>query len=83
MVNPPDTAMASGIQVAIPDVTAADLIIAPSRSNPMVALRIGGQGDVANTHVVWSPSYGPDVPTPVFRWSDQTNHQGRIGLRRI
>jgi outer membrane protein assembly factor BamB len=42
-----------------------DLIIAPSRVNPMVALRTGGQGDVSQTHVVWKSSNGPDVPTPV------------------
>jgi outer membrane protein assembly factor BamB len=42
-----------------------DLIIAPSRINPMVALRTGGQGDISQTHVVWSSANGPDVPTPV------------------
>ncbi len=42
-----------------------DLIIAPSRINPMVALRAGGKGDVSTTHVVWSSPNGPDVPTPV------------------
>lgn len=42
-----------------------DLIIAPSRINPMVALKAGGQGDIGNTHVVWKSEHGPDVPTPV------------------
>jgi hypothetical protein len=42
-----------------------DLIIAPSRINPMVVLRAGGQGDISRTHVVWSSTNGPDVPTPV------------------
>ena len=42
-----------------------DLIIAPSRVSPMVALRPGGSGDVAGSHVAWTFQRGPDVPTPV------------------
>jgi outer membrane protein assembly factor BamB len=42
-----------------------DLIIAPTRNNPLTAIRPGGTGDVAGTHVVWSFAQGPDVPTPV------------------
>jgi len=42
-----------------------DLIIAPTRNNPMVAIRAGGKGDVAATHVAWTFAQGPDVPTPV------------------
>ena len=42
-----------------------DLIIAPTRVSPMVAMRPGGSGDVAKTHVVWTFAQGPDVPTPV------------------
>lgn len=42
-----------------------NLIIAPTRNNPMVAMRPGGSGDVAGSHVVWSFAQGPDVPTPV------------------
>ena len=42
-----------------------DLIIAPTRNNPMVAIKPGGSGDVAGTHVVWTFAQGPDVPTPV------------------
>lgn len=42
-----------------------DLIIAPTRNNPMVAIRPGGKGDVAASHVVWTFAQGPDVPTPV------------------
>jgi outer membrane protein assembly factor BamB len=41
------------------------LIIAPTRNNPMVAMRPGGSGDVASTHVAWTFAQGPDVPTPV------------------
>lgn len=42
-----------------------DLIIAPTRVSPMVAMRPGGSGDVAATHVAWTFMQGPDVPTPV------------------
>ena len=41
------------------------LIIAPSRNDPIVAVRPGGNGDVAATHVAWKFAQGPDVPTPV------------------
>lgn len=41
------------------------LIVAPSRNNPLVAIRPGGTGDVSATHVAWSFARGPDVPTPV------------------
>lgn len=44
---------------------AGDLIIAPSRNNPLVALRSGGVGDVSRSHVAWAFQRGPDVPTPV------------------
>jgi outer membrane protein assembly factor BamB len=50
--------------VASPTIV-GDLIIAPTRNNPMVAMRPGGNGDVAKTHVVWEFAQGPDVPTPV------------------
>jgi outer membrane protein assembly factor BamB len=50
--------------VASPTIV-GDLIIAPSRNSPMVAMRPGGRGDVARTHVVWEYAQGPDVPTPV------------------
>jgi outer membrane protein assembly factor BamB len=41
------------------------LIIAPTRNNPLVAMRPGGSGDVAATRVAWTFAQGPDVPTPV------------------
>ena len=50
--------------VASPTVV-GDLIIAPTRNNPMVAIRPGGKGDVAESHVAWTFAQGPDVPTPV------------------
>lgn len=42
-----------------------DLVVAPTRENPLTALRLGGQGDITDTHVVWQFASGPDVPTPV------------------
>ena len=42
-----------------------ELIIAPSRERPMLAMRPGGRGDVAGSHILWQFQHGPDVPTPV------------------
>ena len=42
-----------------------DMIYAPSRERPMLALKAGGRGDVTRSHVLWSFNNGPDVPTPV------------------
>jgi outer membrane protein assembly factor BamB len=42
-----------------------DMIIAPSRERPMLALKAGGRGDVTGSHVLWTFTSGPDVPTPV------------------
>ena len=42
-----------------------DVIVAPSRERPIIALRAGGRGDVTRSHVLWSSGNGPDVPTPV------------------
>jgi outer membrane protein assembly factor BamB len=42
-----------------------DMIYAPSRERPMLALKAGGRGDVTKSHVLWSFNFGPDVPTPV------------------
>jgi outer membrane protein assembly factor BamB len=41
------------------------LVIAPTRNNPLVAVRPGGSGDVAKSHIAWTFAQGPDVPTPV------------------
>ena len=46
-------------------VMASGLIIAPSRNNPLVAIRPGGKGDISSSHIAWSFQRGPDVPTPV------------------
>ncbi len=45
-------------------VALGDLVIAPSRVRPMLAVRAGGKGDVTETNRVWSFDQGPDVPTP-------------------
>jgi outer membrane protein assembly factor BamB len=41
------------------------IIIAPSRERPMLVMKPGGRGDVAQSHVMWEFQNGPDVPTPV------------------
>jgi outer membrane protein assembly factor BamB len=42
-----------------------DMVYAPSRERPLLALRGGGRGDVTTSHLVFSFDNGPDVPTPV------------------
>lgn len=42
-----------------------DVIYAPTRVKPLLALRAGGRGDITTSHVLWSTPNGPDVPTPV------------------
>jgi len=42
-----------------------DIIYAPTRVKPLLALKAGGRGDISNSHVLWSTPNGPDVPTPV------------------
>ena len=42
-----------------------NIIYAPTRNKPLLALKAGGRGDVTSSHVLWSTVNGPDVPTPV------------------
>ena len=42
-----------------------EIIIAPTRERPMLAIKAGGRGEITNTHLLWSFDNGPDVPTPV------------------
>ncbi len=42
-----------------------DIVIAPSRERPILAIRAGGRGDVTTSHKLWEFGNGPDVPTPV------------------
>jgi len=47
-------------------VPVGDLIIAPSRVKPLLAIRAGSTGNVTESHTVWRLTRGgPDVPTPV------------------
>jgi outer membrane protein assembly factor BamB len=46
-------------------VVSGDLVVAPTRVKPLLALRAGGRGDVSTSHRVWSFDNGPDVPTPI------------------
>jgi outer membrane protein assembly factor BamB len=45
-------------------VAAGDVVVAPTRVRPMMAVRGFGRGDVSRTHVLWTFDQGPDVPTP-------------------
>jgi hypothetical protein len=42
-----------------------DIIYAPTRVKPLLALKAGGRGDITTSHLLWSTPNGPDVPTPV------------------
>jgi len=42
-----------------------DIIYAPTRVRPLLALKAGGRGDISSSHLLWSTVNGPDVPTPV------------------
>ena len=44
-----------------------DLIYAPTRQKPLLALRTGGTGDISESHLVWKyeGAGGPDVPSPI------------------
>lgn len=55
----------SAYRIVASPVVFGDLIYAPSRERPILALKPGGRGDVLKSHVVWSFDSGPDVPTPV------------------
>jgi outer membrane protein assembly factor BamB len=46
-------------------VVSGDMIYAPTRVKPLLAIRAGGRGDITETHRAWSFQNGPDVPTPV------------------
>jgi outer membrane protein assembly factor BamB len=42
-----------------------DVIYAPTRVKPLLAIKAGGRGDITESHRLWSFQNGPDVPTPV------------------
>jgi outer membrane protein assembly factor BamB len=51
-------------------VAVGDLVVAPTRIRPMLALRAFGRGDVTKSHRLWSFDNGPDVPTPATDGKD-------------
>ena len=42
-----------------------EIVVSPSRQNPVVGLKPGGRGDITRTHLAWQFDRGPDVPSPV------------------
>jgi outer membrane protein assembly factor BamB len=42
-----------------------NIIYAPTRVKPLLAIKAGGRGDITETHRLWAFPNGPDVPTPV------------------
>ncbi len=44
-----------------------DIIYAPTRKKPLLALRAGGTGDISESHLLWKyeGSGAPDVPSPI------------------
>jgi len=55
----------SNYRIVASPVVVGDLVLAPTRVKPLLAIRAGGRGDVTTSHRVWSFDNGPDVPTPV------------------
>jgi outer membrane protein assembly factor BamB len=43
------------------------MIYAPTRKKPLLALKVGGTGDITESHFVWKyeGAAGPDVPSPI------------------
>ena len=43
------------------------IIYAPTRKKPLLALKVGGTGDITESHLVWKyeGAAGPDVPSPI------------------
>jgi outer membrane protein assembly factor BamB len=52
----------------VPSPTVRDgIIFAPTRQTPLLALKVGGKGDITESHRLWSftGKAAPDVPTPI------------------
>src|SRR5688500_13797836 len=58
-----------------------ELIIAPSRERPMLAMRPGGRGNVAKSHVMWEFQNGPDVPRSEEHTSELQSPCKLVGRR--
>ena len=56
---------ARNYRIVASPIAIGDLVIAPTRIRPMLAIKGGGRGDVTATHTAWTFDRGPDVPTPV------------------
>jgi len=43
------------------------IMYAPTRKKPLLALRVGGIGDITESHLIWKyeGAAGPDVPSPI------------------
>ena len=48
-------------------IVVGDIIIAPTRRKPLLALKTGGEGDISTSHLLWTyeGAGGPDVPSPI------------------
>jgi outer membrane protein assembly factor BamB len=55
----------SSYRIIASPLVVGDIVIAPTRERPMLAIKAGGRGDITATHRLWSFNNGPDVPTPV------------------
>lgn len=58
---------AGNYRIVASPVVSGDLIFAPTRNRPLLALKAGGKGDITDSHTAWKweEQGGPDVPTPV------------------
>ncbi len=52
-------------RIAASPVVADGIIYSPAAVRPMLALRAGGEGNITDSHRLWSSANGPDIPTPV------------------
>jgi outer membrane protein assembly factor BamB len=55
----------AGYRIVASPVVFDEIIYAPSRERPLLALKSGGRGDITKSHIIFSFDSGPDVPTPV------------------
>ena len=61
-LNPQDN---GAYRIVASPIVNGDMIYAPTRVRPLLALKAGGRGDITRSHLVWKAMNGPDVPTPV------------------
>ncbi len=58
---------ASRESIPMPAIGGGRIYSVSGRNGPMLALKPGGNGDVTDSHTLWSvPRGGPHVPTPVY-----------------